>query len=139
MPKGIRLNRAMIAFIHAPKNELIQRKLFRVFARTVMHIAERTMFVRGPARAVFPASCLVIGPAIITAPGDMILKNGSSIERRVMNAPNRVNRNSAQSPKCCADSLWAISCRRKENVKISARLNRVSGIINTDKPKARTA
>ncbi len=97
---------------------------------------ERTMLVKGPARAVFPAFFLVIGPAIITAPGDIILKNGSNIEIRVMSAPKGVNRNSAHSPKCCADSLWAISCSRKENVNISARLNR-SSVVNTGELKAR--
>ncbi len=98
---------------------------------------ERTMLVKGPVRAVFPTFSLVIGPAIITAPGDIILKKGSSIEIRVMSAPNMVNRNSAHSPKCCADSLWAISCSRKENVNINARVNRSSGIVSTGKSKAR--
>jgi len=105
IPKGTRLNNAMIAFIHAPKNEIVCRKILSVLARTVMHMVEMIMFVRGPARAVFPASLLVIGPAIITAPGDIILKNGKGIEKRVMRAPNRVTRNSAHSPKYCAESL----------------------------------
>lgn len=105
IPKGTKLNKAMIAFIHAPKNEIVCRKLLFVLAKTAMHIAEITMFIRGPARAVCPASLLVIGPAIITAPGDIILKNGKGIENRVMRAPNRVSRNSAHSPKYCAESL----------------------------------
>jgi len=133
------LNRAIIAFINAPKNELILRNEFCVLAKAAMHMVERIKLVKGPARAVFPTSSLVNGPATMTAPGDIILKNGSSIERRVMSAPKRVNRNSAHIPKCCAESLWAISCRRKEKVKISARLNRVTSVTGTDKPKTRKA
>ncbi len=98
MPNGMRLNRAMIALIHAPKTAIISIVLDAPIA-TAVNIVESVMFVRGPARAVFPASFLVIAPAIITAPGDIILKNGNgSIERRVMSAPKRVSRNSAHNP-----------------------------------------
>ena len=88
-------------------------------------MAERIMLVRGPERAVFPAASFVTGPAIITAPGEKILKKGRSIERRVTSAPNMVNRNSAHSPKCCAENLWASSWRRKDKVNTIARLTRM--------------
>lgn len=98
MLNGMRLNRAMMALIHAPKPAIIAIVLDAPIA-TAVNIVESVMFVRGPARAVFPASLFVIGPAIITAPGDIILKNAKGIiERRVMSAPKRVSRNSAHSP-----------------------------------------
>ena len=90
-------------------------------------MVERTMLVKGPERAVFPAVSFVTGPAIITAPGEMILKKGRSIEIRVISAPCMVNRNSAHNPKCCAENLWASSWRRKDRVNAMARLTRVSG------------
>ena len=58
---------------------------------------ERKRFVRGPARAVFPAISLSIGPEIITAPGDISLI-GETIDSRVISAPNVVSRNSAHRP-----------------------------------------
>ena len=98
MLNGMRLNRAMMALIHAPKAAIIQMVLHAPRA-TAVNIVESVMFVRGPARAVFPASFLVIVPEIITAPGDIILKNANgSIEMRVKSAPKRVSRNSAHSP-----------------------------------------
>ena len=77
--------------------------------------------VKGPERAVFPAVSFVTGPAIITAPGEMILKKGRNIERRVMSAPCMVSLNSAHNPKCCAENLWASSWRRKLRVNVIAR------------------
>ena len=88
-------------------------------------MVERIMLVNGPERAVFPEVSLVTGPAIITAPGEMILKKGRSIERRVMSAPCMVSRNSAHNPKCCAENLWASSWRRKLRVNAMARLTRM--------------
>lgn len=101
MLNGMRLNRAMMALINAPKPAITATVLDAPIAATAVqvHIVESVMFVRGPARAVFPACFFVIGPAIITAPGDIILKNAKgSIERRIMSAPKRVSRNSAHSP-----------------------------------------
>jgi len=127
MPKGMRLKRAMIALIHAPKTEMIHRNSLCVLIAIMTHMVERIMLVEGPARAVFPALSFVIGPAIITAPGEMILKKGRSIERRVISAPCIVNRNSAHNPKRCADNLWATSWRRKLKVNTVARLAKISG------------
>ena len=90
-------------------------------------MVERTMLVKGPERAVFPAVSFVTGPAIITAPGEMILKKGRSIEIKVISAPCMVNRNSAHNPKCCAENLWASSWRRKDRVNAIARLTRSAG------------
>jgi len=104
-PKGMRLKKAIKALIHA----MIQKKVFCVVAAIMVHNVERMMLVKGPGRAVFPALSLVIGPTIITAPGEMILKKGRSIEMRVMRAPCMVSRNSAHNPKCCAENLWASS------------------------------
>jgi hypothetical protein len=76
------------------------------------------MLVIGPETATFPTLSLVPEPAIITAPGDIILKGGGkNAESKVKRAPCRVNRNSAHMLKCCAENLWAISCNRNENVK----------------------
>lgn len=98
MLNGMRLNSAMMALIQAPKTATISTELDEPIA-TAVHIVENVIFSRGPARAVFPASFFVIGPAIITAPGDIILKNAKgSIEIKVMSAPRRVSRNSAHSP-----------------------------------------
>ncbi len=94
MPKGMRLKKAIKALIHA----MIQKKVFCVVAAIVAHMVERMMLVKGPERPVFPAVSFVTGPAIITAPGEMILKNGRSIEIRVMSAPCMVSRNSAHNP-----------------------------------------
>jgi len=99
IPNGIRLKIAMMALINALKPAITMTVLDEPIAITAAHIVESVMFVRGPARAVFPACFFVIGPAIITAPGDIILKNVKGIiERRVRSAPKRVSRNSAQSP-----------------------------------------
>jgi len=84
---------------------MIQKELLCVVAAIVVHSAERMMLVKGPERAVFPAVSFETGPATITAPGEMILKNGRSIEIRVMSAPCMVSRNSAHNPKCCAENL----------------------------------
>ena len=99
IPNGIRLKIAMMALINALKPAIIAMVLDAPMAKIAVHIVEIMMFVKGPARAIFPACFFVIGPAIITAPGDIILKNVKGIiERRVMSAPKRVSRNSAQSP-----------------------------------------
>jgi len=105
MPKGMRLKKAIKALIHAT----IQKKMFCVVAAIVVHIVERMTLVNGPERAVFPAVSFVAGPAIIMAPGEIILKKGRSIEIRVMSAPCMVSRNSAHNPRCCAENLWASS------------------------------
>ena len=104
-------------------------------------MVERTMLVKGPERAVFPIVSLVAGPAIITAPGEMILKKGRSIEIRVMSAPCMVSRNSAHNPKCCAENLWASSWRRKLRVNAIARPTRpVSSMYGAkDKPTPKTS
>jgi len=123
----MRLKKAMKALIHAPKTAMIHKNALCVLIAIMMHMVERTMLIKGPARAVFPALSFVIGPAIITAPGEMILKGVGSIERRVMSAPNMVSRNSAHNPRRCADILWASSWRRKLKVNTVARLAKISG------------
>jgi len=130
----MRLKRAMIALIQAPKIAMSQKKVCGKLSITVTQKVESAMLVKGPARDVFPTASLVMGPVIITAPGEIILKNGDSIESRVISAPNMVSRNSAHSPKRCADSLWASSWRRKAKVKTMARLTDIFGIINAASP-----
>ncbi len=88
---------------------------------------ESIKLVKGPAREIFPRLSRLPLPAIITAPGETILKKGESMEIRVNRAPMVVNRNSAQSPKCWAVILWASSCSKKDEVKITARLIRTNG------------
>ena len=76
------------------------------------------MLVIGPETATFPIVAWVPEPAIITAPGDIILKGGGiNAESNVIRAPCRVNRNSAHRLKCWAENLWAISCKRNDKVK----------------------
>jgi len=97
MPKGIRLKRAIQALKAAPNIAIIWTKLLGGYNMNMTDIIERVMFVKGPARAVLPKVSLLIGPEIITAPGEIIFK-GETIERRVISAPNMVNRNSAHNP-----------------------------------------
>jgi len=78
------------------------------------------MFVKGPAKAVFPIVSRSPKPAIITAPGEITLNNGAKMEIKVIKAPIVVIRNSAHSPWRCAAILWAISCMRKEKVSTAA-------------------
>jgi len=143
MPKGMRLNRAMIALIHAPKTAMTDKNALCVGTAITINIVERIMLVKGPARAVFPALSFVIGPAIITAPGEIILRGMGSTERRVMSAPNIVSRNSAHNPKRCAKNLWASSWRRKLKVNTIARLAKISGRpadwMTKDKPTPMTS
>ena len=106
MLKGIRLKKAIKALIHA----MIQKEAFCVVIAIMMHMVERTILVKGPKRAVFPAVSLVTDPAIILAPGEInLMGGGRNIEIRVMSAPCMINRNSAHNPKCCAENLWASS------------------------------
>jgi len=137
MPKGIRLKKAMSALIPATT----QKEVYCVVEANMAHKAERMMFVKGPERAVFPAVSFVTGPAIITAPGEMILKYGRSIEMRVMSAPCIVNRNSAHNPKRCAENLWASSWRKKLRVNAIARLTRPVDPMygRKDKPTPKTS
>jgi hypothetical protein len=137
MPKGIRLKKAMSAFIPA----MIHKEVFCVVEAIMAHRADRMMFVKGPDKAVFPAVSFVTDPAIITAPGEMILKYGRSIETSVIRAPCIVNRNSAHNPKCCAENLWASSWRKKLRVNAIARLTRpVDPTYGTkDKPTPKTS
>jgi hypothetical protein len=90
---------------------------------------ESAMLVRGPAIAVFPAVSLFMEPAIITAPGEMILKSGRKIEKAVISAPNKVSRNSAHKPKYCAVNLWASSCKRNVKVNTITRIAKTSGVL----------
>jgi len=97
MPNGIRLKRA----IHALKAALKRATLINGWGKSwdsANEMTERARLVTGPATAVFPTVCLSADPAIITAPGEIILKNGEKIDMRVIKAPNVVNRNSAQRP-----------------------------------------
>lgn len=98
IPKGIRLKIAIKAFIHAPKIAIVLKSVFDVFSVAPMNRIESAMLVKGPERAVFPTVFFVACPAIITAPGEIILNNGRNIETRVISAPDRVSRNSAHNP-----------------------------------------
>ena len=65
--------------------------------------ADKDMFVIGPAIDVLPKSSIVIGPDIMTAPGEINLK-GKKIESKVINAPQVVKRNSDHNPR-----FWAVN------------------------------
>jgi hypothetical protein len=98
MANGIRLKTAMKALMAALKTAT-KKNGFRS-PRTKVRIKKtlhKTMFSDGPAMAVFPILSLLELPAIITAPGEIILK-GDIIEIRVRRAPNIISRNSAHKP-----------------------------------------
>ena len=97
MPNGIRLKREIQAFRAAPTIATNCKIVSPQKSVETIHITDKAIFVRGPAIAVFPNVSLLMAPEIITAPGEIIL-NGDTIEIKVINAPNGVRRNSAQSP-----------------------------------------
>lgn len=78
---------------------IVMEKIRGSGVRTAMtpRITARVMLVNGPAMAVFPTIFRSTKPpAIITAPGEMILNSGEIMEISVMSAPHSVRRNSAQ-------------------------------------------
>lgn len=95
-PKGMRLKRAIHALKAAPNIGTILENGLNGYANMRNRI-ESIVLVKGPARAVFPPVSLLMGPAIITAPGEINLI-GETIESKVRRAPNIVNRNSAHNP-----------------------------------------
>jgi len=97
MPNGMRLKTAIHALKAALKRAISANGAGKR-GYTANEIIERARLVTGPATAVFPTVSLSATPAIITAPGEIILKSGEKIEMRVIRAPNVVNRNSAQRP-----------------------------------------
>jgi len=113
-PKGMRLKRAIQALKAAPSRN-IGAGIRNAIAK---NIVDKAMFVAGPAIDIFPTLSLSANPATITAPGDMILKNGEIMESSVKMAPMTVSLNSAQNPFLCAAVLWAISCMKKDVVNI---------------------
>jgi len=116
-PKGIRLKRA----IQALKAEL--SKNTKAYGGTRKETAKNTidnvMFIVGPATDIFPMFFLSAIPAIMTAPGDIILNNGETMETSVKTTPISVSLNSAHNPFLCAAILWAISCMKKDAVIIA--------------------
>lgn len=99
IPIGIRFKTAMEALKNAVNKATWKKELY--WGKRSVSANEPTqkiMFVKGPATAVFPTESLLAVPAIITAPGEIILKNGETIDKSVMRAPKRVNRNSAHNP-----------------------------------------
>jgi hypothetical protein len=97
MPIGKRLKRAIHALKAALKEATVEKGLDR-YVYSANETMERTRLVAGPAIAVFPTVSLSANPAIITAPGEIILKRGEKIDMRVRRTPNITKRNSAQSP-----------------------------------------
>jgi len=76
---------------------------------------------------IFPIFFALLIPATITAPGDMILKRGETMEISVRIAPRNVSLNSAQRLVLCAIILWAISCVKKEVVRIIVNVVNIKG------------
>ena len=118
MPNGMRLKRAIQALKAAPSIRIGGRWGRR--NTNARSIVDNAMFVAGPAMDIFPIFSLSANPAIITAPGDIILKNSGSMESIVRMAPINVSLNSAHSPFLCAAILCAISCMKKDAVNIVA-------------------
>ena len=109
MPKGIKLKTAMKEFIHAPKYAIKTIGWLKStnlnIEPVIINTVASTMFVEGPAKAVFPIVSLSPRPAIIIAPGEIILNKGAKMEIKVIKAPIVVSRNSAHSPWRCAAIL----------------------------------
>lgn len=123
IPKGIKLKKAIQALKKAPIKSMAV--IVEVVAREraiVKKAVDNTIFVAGPAMDIFPIRDLSAYPATMTAPGDMILNIIGSMETNVRTAPMRVNLNSAHNPCFCAVILCAISCMKKDAVKIMAKL-----------------
>jgi len=98
MPRGTRLKRAIQA-LKAALSIATSDSAPEVKDDSASEISERPRLVDGPAMAVLPIVFLFMDPAIITAPGEMILIGTLGIaERRVNKAPKSVRRNSAHSP-----------------------------------------
>jgi len=93
---GIRLRKAMKALKNPPYSSEYEIGVFR--NETISRAVDRIMLVTGPATDIFAISLPWAGPAIITAPGEMILKRGDMAETAVNTAPQTVNLNSDQSP-----------------------------------------
>jgi len=116
----MRLKRAIQALKKAPiANIEVVRVFWRDRNAAIRNPVDNTMFVIGPVMDIFPTLSLSADPAIMTAPGDMILKNIGNMESSVKTAPMSVSLNSAHNPFFCAVILWAISCVKKDVVKIS--------------------
>lgn len=94
---GMRLKRAIQALKAALNHATVTKNGPIGYSVKTRDASERMRFVSGPARAVFPAVFLLMGPAMSTAPGEISLI-GENMERSVMRAPNMVSRNSAQRP-----------------------------------------
>jgi len=92
IPIGKRLKRAIQALKVALKSAILEKGIIE------NEITARARFVIGPAIAVFPTTSLSANPAIITAPGEIILKNGEIMDMRVSKTPSIINRNSAHKP-----------------------------------------
>ncbi len=93
---GMRLKRAIQALKAALHHATVENG-FIGYNTNTRDTSESSRFIKGPARAVFPAVFLLMGPAMSTAPGEMSLI-GENMESSVMKAPNMVRRNSAQRP-----------------------------------------
>ena len=136
IPKGIKFKAAMKALKAAASNTTSKNgfllETMKVSAKDPMQI---TMFVNGPEMAVLPIVSLSATPAIITAPGEMILKKGEMIEINVIKAPHSVKRNSAHNPYRWAVSLWTISWTRNEAVNTNINVITTSGWLPR-RPKA---
>lgn len=120
IPKGIKLKRAIHALKAAPIANiklLCGGDKIEITRKTV----DNAIFVVGPAMAIFPMFSLSVNPEIITAPGDIILKNCDIMESNVKMAPINVSLNSAHSPLFCAAILWAISCVKNDVVKMAVK------------------
>jgi hypothetical protein len=75
IPKGIRLKNAIQALMAKPIKKM---KLSEARSVVKRKAKDKTIFVKGPATEIFPTRFLSKNPPIITAPGDIILKNGEN-------------------------------------------------------------
>jgi len=119
IPMGIRLNNAINPFQRASKRSKPEYGFGTNAAPRSTD--EKAMLIIGPARDIFAISSILAGPEIMTAPGAIILNKGEITEIKVKAAPHSVKRNSAHKPLLCAVTLCAISCVKKDAVKITAK------------------
>lgn len=125
IPKGMRLKSAIQALKAA--TSMRTEAYWGIGNATAKNMVDSAMFVAGPAIDILPILSLFASPATITAPGDIILKSGEITENSVKMAPINVNLNSAHNPFLCAVILWAISCMKKDVVKIAVNTANIAG------------
>jgi hypothetical protein len=119
IPMGIKLKRAIQALKKAPRRNIPE---YGLGTKAMANITvDRTMLTAGPEIDIFPILSRPAAPEIMTAPGEMTLNQSEITEMKVKTAPQSVSLNSAHNPRLCAVTLCAISCVKKDAVRIAVK------------------